>query len=231
MKRKASLSSQHLPYNDPNQGVLTYAHDGDIRLGVVYNENGQKISNFDEVPPYGIVMVNGKDAEMIIMRLCDGSILCFKSSSGTMKLKDQLEIGRGQRWCHNYSCIHVSQTCGPESSRVFTTEGQNPYNLGRCDSRSHGNIRRYVTNLMKPGESGEVKPECRFIIPIEYGGNGKEGILKFPIKAIHFKHYTYKIGIGILSLRRAFERVIGEQIPEEIYYLIINSNKEIFMID
>lgn len=229
MKRKASLSA--LPSNDPNQGILTYAHNGDIRLGVVYSENGQKISSFDEVPPYGTVLVNGKDAEMIIMRLRDGSFLCFKSSSGTMKLKDQVEKGRGQRWCHNYSCIHVSLTCGPESSRVFSTEDQNPYNLGRCDSRTHGNIRRYVTNPVRPGGSGEVKPECRFIIPTVYGGNRKEGILKFPIKAIHFKHYIDRIAKGILSLRCAFERVIGERIPEEIYHLIINSNREIFMID
>lgn len=222
MKRKASGALA-----DFSQGILTYAHDGKKQLNILYSENGSRISRFDQVPPYGTVLVNGKDAEMIIFRLEDGSILCMKSSPALGKLRDQFERSKSRRWCHNYTCLHISNACDPESKKMYKIDGKNPYSLSRLDCHSYGNIRHYMTNTLKSNYFVE-KPECRFKVPVEYGGNGKEGILNFPLKMCDFEEYVTRVGMNILLFLHLFERETFMPMLNEIYYQIITYYKPLF---
>lgn len=227
MKRKASISK----VCDPNQAPLAFAHDGEQLLTII------RVPELDspfKIPSYGNVLVCGEDEKIIIYRLADDSIVCLMGNGNT-KLGDWSGCKRGTKWCRNYSCIHISHICGPESSKFFSFEGKDPNTLSRLDCSKYGNIRRYVTNPTNPGFCEPLKPKIWFSIPKGYGGKEKRHVFKFPFRKEEYNQYRYTIWKGtydVLLIPEVWKSVFhGEIIITDIFRIIYAFVKFLYKSD
>lgn len=222
MKRKASVS---LSSKDLNQGVLTYAHDGENELEIIYSQSQQRIDSFSAVPPYGKVLVDGKDEELIIFRLKDDSIIVLLSDRKT-KIRDYTIQENNRRWCWSYACIHILNLSVSDRSKYYSIDGRNPYRLCYVDGKTHNNIKRYVVRNYSE-KCSEIETIIRFSICTLYG-NGNECLLKFPIKRRDYDKFITDMILKFLYFDQIFLQMTGLESFYDIKRSIFLNNNSVF---